>query len=117
MPSENPDATPEPTEPAASAEPHDDRPEPEEHLLVDPRQVRRAPRYGAFLTMGAVVGLAAGLIFGTWLVGQVDPSQGDSPLEKPGVYVTVIMASTTTLGLLVSGLLAILADRRSLRRR
>jgi hypothetical protein len=115
---EKPSETPEPTEPAAPEEPASDaRPEPEEHLLVDPARVRRAPRYRAFFTIGALVGIVGGLIFGVWLASNVDPSRGDIPLQKPGVYITVIVASSTTVTLLVAGLLAILADRRSLRRR
>jgi hypothetical protein len=89
----------------------------EEHVLVDPARVRRAPRYGAFLTVGAVVGLVAGLWLGTWLVGEVDPGRGDLPVLKPGVLVMVIAAATTTLAALLAGLLAVVADRRSLRGR
>ncbi|MCA5892100.1 hypothetical protein LEP48_01880 [Isoptericola sp. NEAU-Y5] len=86
-------------------------------LLVDPERVRRAPRYPAFFTVGAIVGIVAGLWFGTWLAGNVDPSQGDAPLLKPGVFVTVITLGTTTLAVLLAGLAALVADRRSLRRR
>ncbi len=89
----------------------------EEHLLVDPARVRRAPRYGAFLLVGAAVGIVAGLWLGTYLVGEVDPSRGDVPLLKPGVLVLVVAAATTTVTALLAGLLAVLADRRSLRGR
>jgi hypothetical protein len=89
----------------------------DEHLLVDPRQVRRAPKYGAFLMIGAVVGIAAGLWLGTWLVDNVDPRRGDLPVLKPGVFMTVVLAATTSVTVLLAGLVAVLADRRSLRRR
>ena len=36
---------------------------------------------------------------------------------KPGVYFTVLVIGTTTVTVLIAGLLAIIADRRSLRRR
>lgn len=83
-------------------------------LLVDPARVRRAPRYPVFLWMGALVGIVVGLGFATWLVGASGAGQA---LMKPGVYVTVVVLATTALGIGVAGLLALLADRRSLRRR
>jgi O-antigen/teichoic acid export membrane protein len=79
--------------------------------------VRRAPKYAVFFTVGAIVGIVAGLWFGTWLVDQVDPRRGEVALLKPGVFITVIVAATTTVTVLLAGLLAVLADRRSLRRR
>ncbi len=91
--------------------------EPEEHVLVDPARVRRAPKYGAFLTVGAILGIVVGLWFGTWLVDQVDPRRGDIALLKPGVFIIVIIAATTTVTVLLAGLLALIADRRSLRGR
>ncbi len=81
---------------------------------MDPARVRRAPRYPVFLWMGALVGIVVGLGFATWLVGASGAGQA---LMKPGVYVTVVVLATTALGIGVAGLLALLADRRSLRRR
>ncbi|WP_407319313.1 histidine kinase [Isoptericola halotolerans] len=89
--------------------------EPDEHLLVDPARVRRAPRYRAFFTVGAVVGVVLGTVLGVWLTGIA--TDDGALLLKPGVFVSVIVLSTTTLGVLVAGALAVLADRRSLRRR
>lgn len=121
-PSETPAETPEPAErpadqPAGTPAGQDGSDAPAEHLLVDPARVRRAPRYRAFFTVGALVGIVVGLVFGVWLASNVDPSRGDFPLQKPGVYVTVVVAATTTVTVLIAGGLAILADRRSLRRR
>jgi hypothetical protein len=111
------------TTPDQPADPTPDAPQAaderaEEHLLVDPGRVRRAPRYGAFFTVGAVVGVVAGLWLGLWLVDQVAASPGDGPpVLKPGVFVTVILLATTTVTLVLAGLAAVVADRRSLRRR
>lgn len=88
--------------------------EPEEHLLVDPARVRRAPKFGAFFTVGVVVGLVAGLWLGTRLV---DVAEGSFPMLKPGVFVVVVVAATTTVTTLLAGLAAVVADRRSLRGR
>ncbi|MEG3616224.1 histidine kinase [Isoptericola haloaureus] len=113
QPAETPDAVEEtPSEPVdepASTAADD------EHLLVDPARVRRAPRYRAFFTVGAVVGLVVGLVVGTWLTGIA--ADDEVLLLKPGVFVSVVTLATTTFFVLLAGGLAILADRRSLRRR
>lgn len=82
------------------------------HEVVDPGDVRRAPRYGRFLMVGAILGIAIGLGLGYYVIGTPD-AQG---MLKPGVYVAVTIAFTAALTTLVAGLLAVLADRRSLRR-
>jgi hypothetical protein len=86
----------------------------EEHLLVDPTRVRRAPRYRAFFTVGAVVGVVVGVLVGTWLTDQA--FEQDVVLLKPGVFVSVVTLGTTTLFVLLAGALAIWADRRSLKK-
>lgn len=83
-------------------------------LLVDPDRVRRAPKVTVFLWVGALVGAVVGLIFSTWLI---DVSGSAETLMKPGVYVSVTVLGGIALGLGVAGLLAVIADRRSLRRR
>ncbi|WP_418275095.1 hypothetical protein ACNHYB_09490 [Isoptericola jiangsuensis] len=88
--------------------------DPDEHLLVDPSRVRRAPRYRGFFTVGAVVGVLVGVLGGTWLV---DLSvANDVAMLKPGVYVSVVTLGTTTFFVLLAGALAIWADRRSVRK-
>ncbi len=83
-------------------------------LLVDPERVRRAPKYPVFLWMGALVGAVVGLIFSTWLI---DASGAAETLMKPGVYVSVMILGGIAVGLGVGGLIAVISDRRSLRRR
>ncbi|MFE6968727.1 hypothetical protein [Isoptericola sp. NPDC057653] len=83
-------------------------------LLVDPDRVRRAPKYPVFLWVGALVGAVVGLIFSTWLI---DVSGSAETLMKPGVYVSVTVLGGIALGLGVAGLVAVISDRRSLRRR
>ncbi|MEL7977270.1 hypothetical protein AAG589_15520 [Isoptericola sp. F-RaC21] len=99
----------------AGPEGADDGQEPQDvTLLVDPDRVRRAPKYPVFLWMGALVGAVVGLIFSTWLI---DVSGSAETLMKPGVYVSVTILGGIALGLGVGGLIAVISDRRSLRRR
>jgi hypothetical protein len=85
--------------------------------VVDPTTVRRAPRYRAFFWLGALLGIVLGAAFGLYLVTSTDPADIGGPLQKPGVYVTVIVLATTTVTVLLAGLVAVLLDRRSVRRR
>jgi hypothetical protein len=85
--------------------------------VVDPTTVRRAPRYRAFFWLGGVLGVVLGAAFGLYLVTSTDPADVGGPLQKPGVYVTVIVLATTMVTELLAGLVAVLLDRRSLRRR
>ncbi|ROS76529.1 histidine kinase [Cellulomonas sp. PhB143] len=100
--------TPDPSaeEPAAA-------PEVELGDVVDRATVRRAPRYRAFFWTGALVGIVVGLVFGLYLLASDDAAG----MDKGGVYLTVVVLGTTTFTVLVAGLLAVLADRRSVRRR
>ncbi|MBE1874394.1 hypothetical protein [Myceligenerans pegani] len=107
-PSTAPQTGPEPEDRTGA----DPRAEVHLHDVVDPADVRRAPRYGRFLMVGAVVGIVIGLALGWYAVGTPEAAG----MLKPGVYVAVITAFTGTLTTLAAGLLAILADRRSLRR-
>jgi hypothetical protein len=66
-------------------------------------RVRRAPRYGAFLGTGAVVGLLAALVGG--LTGPGDPSVGRGPL------VGYLALSLGLLGALLGGGVAVLIER------
>lgn len=120
MSSTSPEPSPEHPENAAQPDPPEQPenaapPESSEHLLVDPTRVRRAPRYRGFFTVGAVVGVVVGVVLGVWLSGIATDS--GPLLLKPGVFVSVIVLGTTTFFVLLAGGLAILADRRSLRRR
>ncbi|QAY69267.1 hypothetical protein [Xylanimonas protaetiae] len=83
--------------------------------VVDPASVRRAPRYKGFLVTGGIVGFVAGLALGLYLLATYDPSR-DQYMDKPGVWLTVTVAATTTVAILLAGLLATILDRRSLKR-
>jgi len=85
----------------------------EVRAVVDPATVRRAPRYRAFFWTGAIVGLVLGLVLSLYLVG----SPSGASLMKPGVYVTVLTAGVTLGTTLIALLVAVIADRRSLRHR
>ncbi|MFE5338012.1 hypothetical protein ACFQ8E_19035 [Isoptericola sp. NPDC056573] len=104
-----------PSEAGSTTDAVDDVEQPQDvTLLVDPDRVRRAPKYPVFLWIGALVGGVVGLIFSTWLIDATDSA---GVLMKPGVYVSVMIFGGIALGLGVGGLIAVISDRRSLRRR
>lgn len=89
--------------------------------VATPATVRRAPRYGAFLVTGALVGMVAGLVVafataaGSGVAGEdggVLPFLGG----QNGVR-WVLALGLGVVGAFVGGALAVLADRRSARRR
>ncbi|MCL1871292.1 MAG: hypothetical protein FWF90_12870 [Promicromonosporaceae bacterium] len=83
--------------------------------FVDPATVRRAPRYKPFFIVGVVAGIVIGLAFGEHLLNTFVPGR-DLPLGKPGVWLTVVVMGTTALTTLITGVLLITIDRRSMRR-
>jgi len=83
--------------------------------VLDPADVRRAPRYKAFFVVGVLAGVVLGLALGLYLLSTYDPAR-DQPLSKPGVWLTVTIIGTTTATTLLAGLLATVLDRRSIRR-
>ena len=66
--------------------------------------VRRAPRYGAFLLTGGIVGVVVAVVAG--LAGPGDPGQSRGPLIG---YLAVLLG---LLGALLGGVVALLLDRR-----
>ena len=77
--------------------------------IADRVVVRRAPRYAAFIGAGLMIGVVLGLIF--VLTGPAAPG-------GPRTAVLVFMAAgLASLGALVGAGFAVLADRRSDRRR
>ena len=80
--------------------------------LVEGR-ARRAPRYQNFLKAGALLGAVLGLVVGGLMLAR----WGGNTIDKPGVLFSLVVLGGICLGLAVSGLLALLADRRSLDRR
>ncbi len=108
-----PDATPEPGS----------RPEPTEAELAEvaaPATVRRAPKIGAFITagalLGALLGLVAALLAGPSSDLQADGTAFISILEGQGSARFLSAVAGAVVGALVGAALALLADRRSLRR-
>ncbi|SFJ74415.1 histidine kinase [Cellulomonas sp. KH9] len=116
---------PAPTAPAAPppAAPRTTGDVPDEAELVRvavPATVRRAPRYGAFLVAGALVGMVVGLVVAALT------SDGSSGTADGGVLPFLggengvrwlLVISLGIVGTLVGGVLALLADRRSTRGR
>ncbi|GEA87848.1 histidine kinase [Cellulomonas cellasea] len=88
--------------------------------VAEPATVRRAPKFGAFVTagvlLGAVLGFVVALITGTAVEG--DGGTGFiSFLDGQGSARLLVALAGATLGALVAGLAAVVADRRSVRRR
>jgi hypothetical protein len=88
--------------------------------IAEPATVRRAPRYGAFLVAGGVLGLVAGIALAV-LTGPDSPVRstggGFLPfLDGQGAVRTVMGVTGAVVGVVVGGLLALVADRRSGRR-
>ena len=83
-----------------------------------PAAVRHAPRYGAFLTTGAIAGLVVGLLLAVLLGdGSVTSTGGVLPFLGGSNGPRLLSAlSGAVLGLGIGAGLALWADRRSLRR-
>jgi hypothetical protein len=113
-----------PAQPAPADAPPTARHDPTEAELVavaEPARVRRAPKVGAFITvgvlLGALVGLVAALVAGPGSPIEADGTAFISVLEGQGSVRFLMALSGGVVGALVGGLLAVLADRRSVRRR
>lgn len=74
---------------------------------AQPARLRRAPRYRAFFWTGALVGIVLGIVLGLTV--------SDPGMINRWIYVVVTILGTTLVTTLVAGLLAVLADRRSVR--
>ncbi|WP_127573846.1 hypothetical protein [Georgenia faecalis] len=75
--------------------------------VVDPATLRRAPRYGRFAGVGVLLG--ALVAFGVAFLG-------DSELGRGTIFL-LLLVGLGSLGALVGALLAVRADRRSVRDR
>lgn len=117
-----PDAGAATQEAATSGAPASAAPSEEELLRVAvPATVRRAPRYGAFLVAGALVGMVVGLVVALATAGTSGVTGDDGGVlpflgGQDGVR-WILLATGGVLGVLVGGALALVADRRSTRRR
>lgn len=88
--------------------------------LAEPARVRRAPRFGAFLVAGGVLGFVAGVALAI-LTGPDSPVQSTGDgflpfLDGQGAVRTVMGVTGAVVGVVVGGVLALVADRRSGRR-
>lgn len=80
-----------------------------------PATLRRAPKYGAFITAGALVGAILGFVL-VLVTASPDTVSGDgfiSFLGGDGTVRVVTAGALAVLGGLVGGALAVGADRRS----
>lgn len=88
--------------------------------VAEPATVRRAPKFGAFLVTGGLVGLVLGVLAALATSADspiVSTGGGFLPfLDGQGAVRTVLGVAGAVLGVMVGGLLAVVADRRSVRR-
>ena len=118
QPQETPDESPVP--PALDARGVPIPAEEELAAVAEPATVRHAPKFGAFIAAGALVGIVVGLLL-TAVVEPALPRPADgsgfiSFLDGEGAVRTWKAVAGAVLGGFVGGLVAVLADRRSVRR-
>ena len=101
-----------------------ERPVPSEAELLataQPATVRRAPKFSAFIIVGALVGIVLGLVTNLVLRANVPlVAEGTgfiSFLDGEGTIRLLVMLLGGVVGGFVGGALAVLADRRSTRGR
>ncbi|MFC4556303.1 hypothetical protein [Georgenia faecalis] len=94
-------------EPAVAGEEPAPAPPAVRTAVVDPATLRRAPRYGRFAGVGVLLG--ALVAFGVAFLG-------DSELGRGTIFL-LLLVGLGSLGALVGALLAVRADRRSVRDR
>ncbi|WP_413451936.1 histidine kinase [Georgenia phoenicis] len=95
--------------PSPEAVPDADAPVARAVDVADPSRVRRAPRYGGFGVVGFLAGALVALVL-TFL------PIGTDTLE-PGTLFLLLLLATGTVGVFAGLAWALVADRRSLRRR
>ncbi|WP_051274953.1 hypothetical protein [Cellulomonas sp. URHD0024] len=114
--------TSEPASPVTSESPPRDTerlPTPEELTAARDATIRHAPKFGAFIAAGAIVGFLLALIV-TAIVRPTIPRASDGSgflpfLDGENAVTTVLALTGAVVGGFVGGLLAVLADRRSVR--
>lgn len=81
-----------------------------EEIAVAPGEVRHAPRYGRFATVGGLLGLAVAFLLTPF-------ARYDEPgmVMDPWGFGLLLGAILTPIGILVGCILALVADRRSRR--
>jgi hypothetical protein len=112
----------EPTVDLSGGEPADDAeapvpPEDELERTATPATVRRAPKFSAFITFGALGGMVLGLLLALVVHPEVrlvaDGTGFISFLDGEGAVRTVMVVAGGVVGGFVGGALAVRADRRS----
>lgn len=88
--------------------------------VAQPATVRHAPKYGAFIVTGGLVGIVVALVLVAVVRPEVpwvaDGSGFISFLDGEGAVRTVMAVAGGVLGGFLGGLVAVLADRRSVRK-
>ncbi|WP_152188524.1 hypothetical protein [Georgenia satyanarayanai] len=110
-------ASPEPAAPDAdaappagdAAPPAEDGPVARVVDVADPSRVRRAPRYGRFGFLGFLLGVVVAAVLSVLPVGADNVS--------PGTLFLLLLLATGTVGVFAGLTWALVADRRSVRRR
>lgn len=87
---------------------------------AQPATVRHAPKFGAFIAAGSLVGIVVALVLTQLIqpdVPRVADGSGFLPfLDGENAVRTVMAVAGAVLGGFLGGLAAVLADRRSVRR-
>jgi hypothetical protein len=82
---------------------------------IETAQLRRAPRYGVFLTLGAVVGIIVAVVLTLAFDGTQEKSR-TGVLYSPEQVFGFLALLCIPIGIVLAGLVALLVDRASSRR-
>jgi chromate transport protein ChrA len=82
---------------------------------IEPAHVRRSPRYGVFLTLGAVVGAVIALVLTLVFDGTQDRSDVTGVVYSAAQVFGFLALFCVPIGLALSGLVALLLDRAASR--
>jgi hypothetical protein len=83
---------------------------------IETARVRRAPRYGAFLVVGAALGILVAMILTFAFDGSQEPSAVTRAAYSQGQVFGFIALFAIPLGIALAGVVALMIDR-SMRRR
>ncbi|MCT9819325.1 potassium transporter Trk [Microbacterium sp. W1N] len=88
--------------------------EPAEHH-IEKAQLRRSPKYGVFLTVGAALGVIVALVL-TFAFGGDDKSPFTGVIYSDSQVFGFLALFCATVGLVVGGIVALILDRTLSRR-
>lgn len=83
---------------------------------IETAQLRRAPRYGVFLTLGAVLGLVVAIVLTLVFDGTEDKSRYTGVIYSSEQVFGFLALLCIPIGIVLAGLVALVADRASSRR-